>query len=195
MSTTVAMTAMPKLLERHDAKAREACAKGLRSAARFARTHLVKVTPKDRGMAKAAWKEHYGPANARPPTPAAWVENSAPYIGVLEMGARPHKVSIEGRQAIYEWVLRNFRMVGGTQTGYAAEHGNTLHPGQRRRAIKSVSGGETVAKRITYFICKKIEREGAKPRYFVRDSLDLLRDVALREAERCLREVAEKGGR
>jgi hypothetical protein len=39
--------------------------------------------------------------------------NDAPHIGVLECGARPHPVSLEGQRAIYEWVERHFRLAGG----------------------------------------------------------------------------------
>lgn len=185
----IKLSALPKVLERHGVGTFLAICKGLRAGARAGRTHLVRVTPKDRGMAKAAWKEHDGPRNARPPTPAAWLENSAPYIGILEKGARPHKVSAEGRQAIYEWVLRNFRMIGSASEGFAATHGNELHPGQRRRTFRSVQGGEAEAKRIAFLICRKIAREGTKPGYFVRDSMELLARMAQGEVERCLREM------
>jgi hypothetical protein len=35
----------------------------------------------------------------------AQIENDAPHAGIVELGARPHKVSAEGVQAIKEWVI------------------------------------------------------------------------------------------
>lgn len=189
---TVALKSLAKTLQRHDERSKVAVARGLRSAAAFGRKHLVSVTPKDRGMAKAAWKVHNGPLNARGVTPAAWVENSSPYIGILENGARPHAVSEEGQQAIYEWVVRNLRLVGNRQEGYAAVHGNDLHEGQRRRTFGAVDGGERLAKQITFLICRKIRKYGSKPGFFIRDSMELLTRVAQQEVERCLREEAAK---
>jgi hypothetical protein len=185
---TVALKDLAKTLERHDVRTKASVNRGLRSAARFGRTHLVSVTPKDRGMAKAAWKEYDGPIDARGATPAAWVENSSPYIGILENGARPHAVSKEGQEAIYQWVLRNLRMIGSASEGYAAVHGNDLHEGQHRRTFGSVDGGEKLARQITFLICRKIRKYGSKPHFFVRDSMELLTRVAQREVERCLRE-------
>lgn len=190
---TVALRNLAKTLQRHDARSRLAVNRGLRSAAHFGRAHLVSVTPKDRGMAKAAWKVHNGPINARSATPAAWVENSAPYIGILENGARPHAVSAEGQEAIFQWVLRNFRLVGSRMMGYAAVHGNDLHEDQKRRTFGGVDGGETLARRITFLICRKIRKYGTKPGFFIRDSMELLTRVAQREVERCLREDAQRG--
>lgn len=215
--TTVAMSALPKLLERHSAKTVEACAKGMRSAARYARGYLVRVTPKDRGLAQHGWKVYEGRLGG--PALMAQVFNDCPYIGILEKGARPHPVSAEGRFAIYEWVVRNFRLVGSAREGYAAVHGNDLHEGQRRRTMRGMKGMggarltspgrftqelilkirpqeegklNPIALNITGAICRKINLQGQKPRYFVRDSLPHLQDVSQREVERCLREVAPK---
>lgn len=201
---TVALKGIAKRLERHDEAARIAVHQGLRSGARFGRTHLVSVTKKDRGMAKAAWKVYNGPLNARGNTPAAWIENSAPYIGVLELGARPHAVSEEGRLAIFEWVLRHFR---GIETGSSRTSKNLLAVsgetalGSSKLAKKLIvrgSGdarGTKLAWDITNAICWKIKRFGSKPGYFVRDSMTLLTNVAKREVERKLKELSDSEGR
>jgi hypothetical protein len=217
--TTVALKAHATRLERHNAHALVAVHRGLRSGARAGRTHLVRVTPKDRGMAKAAWKEHNGPMNSRPPTPAAWLENSAPYIGILEKGARPHPVSPEGRLAIYEWVLRNMRAIPAGAAGgdWNVIHGNAfISSSSTGKRIGSVSrlkrapltrwGSLTsyliigrfphlngtlnaTALNISGAICRKINLYGSKPHYFVRDSMELLAKMAQGEVERCLREM------
>lgn len=198
---TIALKDLAKTLERHDIRTKASVARGLRAAAHFGRTHLVSVTPKDRGMAKAAWKVHNGPINAQGATPAAWVENSAPYIGILENGARPHAVSEEGRQAIFEWVLRHFRGIetGSTRTGnnLLVVSGETLLGKSKlgKRLVQRGSGdirGTKLAWDITNAICWKIKRYGSKPHFFIRDSMELLTRVAQREFERCLREDAAK---
>jgi hypothetical protein len=181
------MPDMGPVFVKADKRARVAIVKGLRSAARHAGPFLARRTPKDRGGAAAGWRGSYrtGVGNV-----VAYCLNSCPYIGILEKGSRPHAVSKEGQEAIYQWVLRNLRVVGTRQEGFAAVHGNDLNPGQRRRTFKSIGEqGETLAHQITFLICRKIRKFGQKPRYFVRDSMEELTAAARGEVERCLTEI------
>lgn len=72
---------------------------GMKLAAERGRTLLARETPVDTGAMKARWRV------ASSPTELALV-NDAPYAGVVEGGARPHAVSLEGRYAIKLWFMR-----------------------------------------------------------------------------------------
>jgi hypothetical protein len=185
----VEMKAIGSVLQRHQKAQRLAIVQGLRSGARLGRTILVARTPKDIGMAKAAWKTFYhGDTGV-----IATVENSSPYIGVLNAGARPHAVSKEGQEAIFQWVLRNMRLVGTRSTGYAAVHGNDLHEGQGRKKLQSQPGGEALARQIAFLICRKIRLRGQAPTWFARNALPDLNRAARGEVERCMAEIKPGG--
>ena len=185
MSTVVSMSAMPGVLKRMEKRQQDAVVRGLRSGARRGRAILVFRTKKDRGMAKLAWKTVFHGATGL----VATNENSAPYIGILEKGARPHAVSKEGQDAIFQWVLRNMKLVGNREAGYAAVHVNALHPSQRRKGLASQDGGEALARQITFLICRKIRRFGQAPGWFVRDALPELNRAVRDEVERCRAEI------
>ena len=185
MNATVRPQDIGNVLAKHSQKQRAAMVRGLRSGARFGRTLLVSRTPKDRGMAKLAWKTiFYGDSGV-----VAENLNSAPYAGILEAGARPHGVSKEGQEAIFQWVLRNLRAVGDSKAGYAAVHVNELNAGQRRRRLGNIDKGEQLARSITFLICRKIRLKGQKPHWFVKNSMDELSRQAREEVERCLKEI------
>jgi len=89
----------------------------------------------DLGIFKASWKA------VRNPDGGASISSDAPQAGVIELGARPHPVSQEGRDAIAAWAQRKLG----------------LSPAEAMRAA--------------FLIARKISREGQKPTYLVRDSL------------------------
>jgi hypothetical protein len=184
------MAAAPGLLEKASKRTADAIRKGLRSAARRSQTLLVQRTPRDRGQAAAGWRNsaHNGSGDV-----VAYCLNTCPYIGVLEDGARPHAVSKEGQEAIYQWVLRVLRLVGTTKEGFAVVHNSEPHPGQRTRKLNSVDKGEQLARSITFLICRKIRLKGQKPHYFVKNAMPELAAGAREEVERCLREVGSRG--
>lgn len=85
------------------------------------------------------------------------IYNEAPHIGVLEMGARPHPVSAEGVAAITFWAQRKLGL------------------------------DYKEAKGVAYVIARRIRAEGTPATYFVRDSMDELRNyvgIALDQAIR-----------
>ena len=106
-------------------------------------------------MLKAAWKERSGGTGART---VLTVLNDAPYAGIVEHGARPHQVSLEGRAALAGWARRN---------------------------IQGLKPGEDWA--VAEGIARKLAAEGQKPTFFVRNELpNLNRDMVV-EVERFLK--------
>ncbi len=75
---------------------------GIRLAAERARSLLASKTPVDTGAMKARWRVSQGGT--------VEVVNDTPYAGVIEGGARPHGVSVEGRHAIKLWFMRKLKL-------------------------------------------------------------------------------------
>jgi len=168
---------LPAELQRREAAIRRAIGRGIRDGARRGRAFLVRKTPKDQGQAKAAWRDT---ATGRTSGMVAEVMNDAPYIGILEAGARPHPVSEEGQRAIFEWVKRNIANFIGR------DRARTI-----KRRFKSYLDIE--AKQIASAIVWKIRKYGQAPTYFIRDSLPELTDFAADEVAREMRALAKRG--
>lgn len=92
------------------------------------------------------------------------VENLTPYAGVIELGARPHPVSLEAQKSIREWVRRNLRVASWSKAGRS---GGQVQTGTRMRKKK-----DPELDRITKAIVWKIQRYGQKPRYVVSGVID-----------------------
>lgn len=90
---------------RRDIKARrEAVKNGISSASLRGRALLTSRTPTGAtNLLKVAWQ-------VRKAQSGYLIENTAPYAGVIEGGARPHPVSLEGRLAIQHWAMRKLGM-------------------------------------------------------------------------------------
>ncbi len=82
------------------------------------------------------------------------IHNAAPHVGILDLGARPHPVNKAGIRALTRWA----QLV----LGLDAE----------------------AAKRAAFAIANKIRKQGAKPTYFVRDSMDDLKEAVRRNVSR-----------
>lgn len=203
------------LAQRVGANVQKAVQKGLRSAARLSQAVLAQRTPRDRGNAAAAWRNsaHNGDGDV-----VAYCLNSCPYIGILEMGARPHKVAWEGQFSIYLWIERHFRLTGGGAMARGGTEGATARLTNTRskafgfaRAREPISRAGAMVRRailgthpeyanrllpealnITGAIVMKIMAQGEKPHYFVRDAMPTLAEGAREEVERCLKEAAAK---
>ncbi len=137
--------------------------KAMLRSARQGQALLVRRTPKDLGQAKAGWRVSQpikGTKGAR-----VDLYNDNPYVGVLEEGARPHPVNMEGRIAIYEWVRRHYagmRKMSGP-----------LRPGEKRKMRRPAkSGAEKEILDITNAIIQKIRKKGQKGTHFVKNSMD-----------------------
>lgn len=144
---------VPAVMRQHEERARKAIRVAAVGAAHRFKARLVARTDElgitDTGIFKNAWRVATGIGNA-----LAEVYNDAPYAGILELGARPHKVSAEAREAIKRWAMRKLQLE------------------------------EAEAEHAAWAIAKKIEAEGVKPHYIVRD--------LLRTAQRYLREEMKR---
>lgn len=161
-----------KVLATDDKTRRRAMHVGLRRAAHIGRGILVQQATNrgkiDRGQYRAAFRivrEHGARALDRRQGATYTILNDAPYAGVIELGARPHKVSEAGREAIREWVRRKV-------LGFSA----------------SEADENAIVDEITMGIVKKLEIKGQQGTFIVRDSLPILRDVAAIEIRRAISE-------
>ncbi len=179
---------LPAAIERGEIEVRRAVAAGALAGAHRGRALIVKRTPVDMGPLKASWKVRPGATEfAGLETILAQLINDAPYIALVEIGTRPHKVNPEAWLAIYEWVRRHFR--GG-------ELGGTGRMRRQQRTPESDSrpwhGPDPVISQITNAIVWRIRRKGSKPRWFIRDSIDELRAVMGYEVERAVRDAVDR---
>lgn len=221
MATEITLKRLPGVLAKEFEGTRLNIARGLRDGARIGKVVVKRRTPKDRGMAQMGWQNHNGPMNARGQTPAAWLENSTPYIGILENGARPHPVSAEGRFALYQWIERHYRLsksgalqqVVSLQTrqlagdrltntrskafGYArAREVLSKHGAFTKKLIEQVHpeySGRLIpeALNIVGAICHKLNTKGQKPLHFVKNSQPELVAIAQEQVEKHVREGAK----
>jgi len=220
---TVPLKKLPDAYQKHAARVHDACMRAQRSACHAGKVIVKRATPKDRGLAQNSWQANMGPKNARPPTPAAWLSNSAPYIGILEKGARPHKVSLDGQRSIYEWVERHFRVSSGfvfsadsfaegVKTTSLKNTKSREHKNLRKNYLDKLTrlgamlednlirnfpdmGRRLVpaALNIAAAIIQKIRTKGAKPRFFVRMSLPILLQILQDETKRHIADVTKRG--
>lgn len=72
---------------------------GTRKAAEKSMRLLKSKTPVDLANAKNAWQ-------VLTQGDTYIINNDSPYIGVLDRGARPHPVSLEGQELILAWIYR-----------------------------------------------------------------------------------------
>lgn len=156
--------------------------RGMRHAAERGRTYLVSKTaggPVDQGLLKNSW-------TVRETAAGDWlVVNMTPYAGVVERGARPHGVSKEGVQAIYQWVLRH--NIGAPMRG-----GQFATRGEHEEA--SANWAEKQAWNITWAIVHKLKTKGQKGTFFVRNSLPKLNELAHGEIDKYLDRSISKMG-
>lgn len=192
MSNTirVKLDKLPEALDLGEQNVRRAIARGAVAGAHRGRAIMVRATPIDQGQLRASWKVKPGVHEFRGLSQdLAELINDAPHISIVELGARPHAVSREGWEAIYEWVRRHYRtQTGGVYTlGGAGKMVSRSKDGRRDPRIEA----------ITWAIVRKIKREGQKPTFFVRNSVDDLRQVMAYELDREIkRAIAElKGGK
>ena len=142
------------------------------AAAHRGKTMITKHTPSDLGQLTLSWDVKKPLTKGRQ---IAELINDAPHAGIVEMGARPHKVSPEGWWSLYEWVERHFPD--------AAAPGGEV----------DVYGNDPEFSRITWAIVRKIGREGPKPTYFVRDKLPTFLAITHAEINHAFAKLAKKG--
>lgn len=155
MGIPISPDRLPAALKRRAKATPDVLRKGLYLAAQRGRTLLVRRSPVDRGNYKNAWQVHKRPGGAE-------IENSAPYAGIIELGARAHPVSREGRESILGWVRRHFP-----------------------------AADEKEAQRIANAICWKIQTKPTKGKFVVRSSMDNLYRFLHAEVMRQLKKHAK----
>lgn len=174
-----------RALKREAAFVRSAMERGTMAAARRFRAHMAEATDKrgitDRGILKNSWTA------AKLGTSGAQVYSDVPYAGIIELGARPHKVSRAGIEAIAGWVKRKMMAPKGPIHERIGKGGKVT----RRMPRGKTSDEEAIS--IAYAIAKKIEREGQKPMYLVRGELPFAEKYLAQEVDRILSQRAAKG--
>lgn len=128
----------------------QAVRKGMVAAARRGQAHMPKKTPTDMGQLRNSWRLRQVPDVA--------LMNDAPHAGIVELGARPHKVSDAGMLALEEWALRHAEVIAAFQDD-----------GKGRMRTR-----EEAARAAAHAIAWKIRHEGQKPTYFLRNELERL---------------------
>lgn len=155
MITRIRADQLPRVLRAEGHKVARAIPKAARASAYrlralcIERTNALCIT--DTGLFKNAWR--VGGASSGT---LAQVYNDAPYAGVIEMGARPHAVSKEGREAITRWAMRKLGL------------------------------DEVEAKRVAYLVAQKLKNEGQKGHFIARDAVPQAREYFAQEIERLL---------
>lgn len=119
------------------------------------RALFASKTPVDTGQMKNAWVVEDGFNADDAAVVRVW--NRAPYAGIVERGARPHKVSAAGREALLRWAMR--------QMG--------LEEAEARKAVDA--------------ICFRLNKQGQKGQYVVRNQLKKVRQWLKEETERAIK--------
>lgn len=146
----------PKALER-----------ALISALQRGKAYIVGKSPVDRGILRNAWKI------VKLSTGGGELVNDAPYAGIMELGARPFKISSAGIFALKGWVMRMFKS-------------GRMIPNGARSKIPGNDELEKQAESIAYAIAKNFEKVGIKGKRFVWQSLPILASLMEIEINRSL---------
>lgn len=164
MSTTVTIkpSELSSYLMAEGVKVKNSGRKAAIAGARKFRALLVKRTDElgvtDRGQLKNSWK-------AEKTEDGAIVFTDCPYAGIIELGARPHPVSVEGQAAIAEW------------------------------AVRKLGVDPKEAKSVAFLISRKIAREGQKPKYLVQGVIGKATQYYREELERILKAAVATPGK
>lgn len=145
-----------------------------RRAAKRGKAILQRVTPVDEGMAQKAWRD-------RATTRGAELINDAPYIGVLEKGARPFTPPFE---PIFRWVARQQQVsLSGVEIG----------PGYGQLSGANASSEQVqMVRAIAMAVIRKIQLKGFEPRNFVRGQLKKLGKIYGEEMVAVMQEEGRK---
>lgn len=115
--------------------------------------------------------------------------NDAPHAGIVEKGARPHKVNEEGMKALTQWVFRKFFgrsfKIGSGRGVRRRGNAEETKLNRRRKQLREAKG-------IAYAIAQKIEREGQAPRFFVKKRMGKFGKMLKLHIEKSIRVQAGK---
>lgn len=183
---------LPKLLADHAAKLPKVVGQGLVLAAHRGRTLLVRESPVDQGLFRNSWE-------VREAFFGAVIDNTAPHAGIIEKGARPHKVNREGIDALTKWVLRHLSKsrpkygpigpeVYGPTAPKPVKYGPTPPPvyGPKKARAATPRMTEAEARSIAFAIAKKLEKHGQLGLGIVEKALPELSRIAQIEVMRAI---------
>lgn len=183
---------LPKELRARVEKTPIVLQRGIVTAAHRGRTYMVRKTPRDRGQLRNAWRVRFRRGGKYV---GCNLVNDAPYAGVVEHGARPHAVSREGWESIYEWVRRKGLVTEEFLGWEKAGRGGGRVQVRKTRKIKAGGFDDPDISAITWGIVKKLQRVGQAPTYFVKLSLPRLSKLMRLEVARIIKKWSGKRAR
>ena len=151
MAIRISEKDLAKDLRRRFRASRRGVDKALRKATQRGRSLLARRTPVDTGHMKNAWR-----------ATKTGIINDAPHAGIIETGARRHKVNRAGIEALAGWAQR----------------------------VLGVD--EKEARGVAFAIASKLAKRGQKGKFIVRDALPELRKFVRLAFEQNLRNIASK---
>lgn len=133
-------------------------------------------SPVDLGLYRARWAVDNIPDGAI-------LFNDAPYAAVLELGSRPHRPPFG---AILAWAQRKAGSIILMSTGQplASRKG-----GRPASSSTHTAGEQANIYAFAMAVVKKIEREGTKPKFVMRNALPRSKDILRQETLRALGEI------
>jgi hypothetical protein len=158
MSIRIDIKDLPREIEARVKAVGKMVENSARSAARKALPVIKAKTPVDTYRAQESWELTDGVGKRN----IINIYNGAPYVGILESGARPHPVSKEGVQNIAEWAARKF------------------------------GADDKEAMLIAISIAKKIELEGSKALKMVESTLPEATEMAKGKFEEDLTKILDR---
>lgn len=164
-------------------------------AAHRTKAALIKVSPVDTGGFKNAWAVRRGTGKT-----LARVENLHPIAGVIERGARPHPVSLEGQAAIKRWVLRKGLAkyedvpIEKLKRGQFGPAQRLQGPGRIRTVTnKTAHDHEEAVDRIVQGIVNKLRTKGQKGLFLMRRHMPKAAQWFRDECRRLIEAELKKG--
>lgn len=184
MGTTVYMTPdeLGIRLVTDSRRSPEVVAKAMKFGAIQAKAHLIKKSPVDRGALRNAWQV-VALSNYQ-----VTITNDMPYAGVLEYGAKPFRISPEGREAIKQWVIRKLEQGITFEPPGAPRTARGRKSQVRKKLVASRADREEQAEGISWAIAKKLEKKGIKGRKFVQKSMQTIVNLMDREVKKYIDE-------
>jgi hypothetical protein len=164
----------------------KAVSRAIYSGLQRGKAYIVGKSPVDRGILRNAWKV------IRLSNGGSELVNDQPYAGIMERGARPFKISREGREALARWVFRKI-LQGSIQVQKAGRVSKAKYlpvgvaqarAQQHKARVRAELEAEADA--IAWAIAKKFERVGMKGKRFVWQALPKLADIMEEEINRSL---------
>lgn len=178
---SISLQDLPDDLQRRLAELPVSVRRGLQSGTMYGRTMLSKRSPTDQGQLRNSWKLIDYAAGARGAGRHSMLQlvNEAPHAGIVERGARPHRVSKEGIEALAQWAWRNRSSFSLAKVQGPIKPKKLGGKGGRRALQKQTD--MAIVRGIAFAIAWKIRHHGQKPTFFVRDSMPRIGSVTRKE--------------